>query len=419
MQGNLVGKYVKTPEGATVFTYDETWVKEGFPISQSLPLITAPYKGDKARAYFENLLPDLKEVRESIAAKVHANSSDHFDLLMAIGYDCVGALLFTDQKNSENLKDKPPTGTPLTNKEIGEIIRNLKSQPLGMESDIEDFRISLAGVQEKTALLWWGGKWQRPIGVSPTTHIIKPSMKFETHGLDMRTSVHNEYFCMKLCKEFGLDVADVDIEDFDGELVLVVERFDRLIKEDIIYRKPQEDMCQALGYFSNKKYQSDKGPGVKEFVSILETSVKRQEDLETLFKSLVVFFVIGAIDGHAKNYSIGYVKEGHQLAPLYDILSIFPALNEKEIGVGKYKMALSVGSSNHYGVKRILRRHFLETAKDCQIADDRANEIIDEVLTSIKSEAWNNIEYSEHFDQSIKDQIVNGINIVSQKLRAK
>ena len=64
LQGNLVGEYVKTSEGATVFQYSETWVKEGFPISQSLPLITTPYKGDKARAYFENLLPDLKEVRE-------------------------------------------------------------------------------------------------------------------------------------------------------------------------------------------------------------------------------------------------------------------------------------------------------------------------------------------------------------------
>ena len=175
-------------------------------------------------------------------------------------------------------------------------------------------------------------------------------------------------------------------------------------------------MCQALGYFSNRKYQSDNGPSIKEFVSILETSVKRQEDLETLFKSLVVFFAIGAIDGHAKNYSVQYVKEGHQLAPLYDILSIFPALNEKKIGIGKYKMALSVGNSNHYTVKRIHRRHFLETAKYCQITENHANEIIDEVITSINDEVWNNIDYSEHFDQSIKEQIVSGTKIVSQRL---
>jgi serine/threonine-protein kinase HipA len=417
LQGNLVGEYIKNRDGATEFIYDKTWVREGFPISQTLPLITSPYKGDKVKAYFENLLPDLKEVRESIATRIQANSSDHFDLLQAIGHDCVGALLFIDREDSKILKNKAPTGTPLSDKEIGNMIRNLKSRPLGMEHDLVDFRISLAGVQEKTALLKWGNKWQRPLGVTPTTHIIKPPMKFETNGLDMRTSVHNEYFCMKLCNEFGLNVASVAMENFNGELVLVVERFDRIIKEDAIYRKSQEDMCQALGYFSNKKYQSDKGPGIKEFVSILETSVNRQKDLETMFKSLIVFFVIGAIDGHAKNYSIEYVKEGHQLAPLYDILSIFPALNKKDITIGKYKMALSVGKSNHYTAKRIYRKHFLETAKFCQIAEERANEIIDEVLLSISNEIWNDINYSKKFDLSIKNKIVNGIKILSEKLR--
>jgi serine/threonine-protein kinase HipA len=416
LQGNLVGEYVKTPAGSTVFTYDKTWTREGFPVSQSLPLITSPYKGDKPRAYFENLLPDLMEVREFVAAKVHANSSDHFDLLMAIGHDCVGSLLITDKEDPECFKDKTPTGTPLSDKQIGETIRNLKSQPLGMEYDIEDFRISLAGVQEKTALLYWENKWQRPIGVTPTTHIIKPAMKFETSDLDMTTSVHNEYFCMKICKEFGVNVANVDIENFDGEIVLVVERFDRLIKKNIIYRKPQEDMCQALGYFSNRKYQSEKGPSVKDFVSVLETSVRRQEDLETLFKSLLVFFVLGAIDGHAKNYSIQYVKEGHQLAPLYDILSIFPALSVKEIGIGKYKMALSVGKSNHYTAKRIQRRHFIETAKFCQIAEDRADEIINDVKSSIVNEIWKDIDYSDKFDHIIKDRIVDGMKIVFHKL---
>ncbi len=419
LQGNLVGEYVKTPEGATVFKYDATWVKEGFPISQSLPLVTTPYKSDKARAYFENLLPDLKEIRESIAAKVKANSADHFDLLMAIGNDCVGALLFADPKNDKTFGEKSPSGTPLTSKDIGTLIRNLKTQPLGMVSEVGDFRISLAGVQEKTALLKWDGKWQRPIGTTPTTHILKPSMRFETHGLDMRTSVHNEYFCMKLCKELGLNVAEVDIENFNGELVLVVERFDRFIKEDVIFRKPLEDMCQALGYFSHKKYQSDQGPGVKDFVSILKMSVNRQKDLETLFKSLVIFFVIGAIDGHAKNYSIETTQKGHQLAPLYDILSIFPALTKKEMRLGKYKMALSVGKSNHYTAKRIYRRHFLETAKFCQITEDRANEIMDRVLALINEKIWEKIDYSKYFDRKIKNQIVDGMKIVSPRLYAK
>ena len=417
LQGDLVGKYTKGPQGLTSFSYNHAWVQSGFPISQILPLRTVPYKGENVRTWFENLLPDLKEERELIAAKLAADSSRPFDLLAKIGRDCVGALLFAriDEKNLE-FKDKAPQGTVLTDSEIGEMIRNLKSWPLGMKINLEDFRISLAGVQQKTALLFWKNKWQRPIGITPTTHIIKPPISFKMGGYSFKSSVHNEYFCMKLCRKLGLNVANVDLKNFDGELVLAVERFDRYIEDGIIYRKHQEDMCQALGYFSNQKYQSDQGPNIKDFVSVLETSLKRKEDLETLFKSLVTYYALGAIDGHAKNYSLEYAKTGHQLTPLYDILSIFPALTIKEISAAKYKMALSLGNSNHYRANKIARRHFLETAKICQITEKRGAQIIDHILEQLKSEVWKTITYSDLFDSKVKDKIVRGIKIISQRL---
>ena len=292
-------------------------------------------------------------------------------------------------------------------------MQNLYQNPLGTG---EDFRISLAGVQKKTALLKWKGTWQIPLGDTPTTHIIKPAMGKMANGLDMSSSVHNEYFCMKLCSELGLDVAQVDLENFAGEIVLVVTRFDRVIEEGNICRKPQEDMCQALGYFSNKKYQADGGPSVEDLVSILQTSVSRQVDLETLFRSLVVFFVLGGVDGHGKNYSIQYVRQGHKLAPLYDILSIFSTLEKEKIIHGKYKMAMGIGKSNHYRADKVKRKHFLESAEICQVPPKRAEEVIDEVLSCIKDSVWNKISYSKYFDQKIKRKIVSGIKIVSSKL---
>ena len=420
IQGHLVGEYTKSPNGSTEFRYDKLWVKRGFAISQSLPLVTTAYKGNSSRAYFENLLPDLKEVRESIAAKVKATSSDHFDLISALGHDCIGALIFLDKSldiDIKSIKDNTPKGDKLTDKEIKDMILNLKSQPLGLSSELSEFRISLAGVQEKTALLYWKGSWQRPIGMTPTTHIIKPAMKYETGGLDMSTSVHNEYFCMKVCEAFGLETAQVDIEKFDDEVVLVVDRFDRVMKNNIIYRRPQEDMCQALGYFSERKYQADGGPTIKDLVSVLQTSVERQKDLESLFKSLLVYYILGAIDGHAKNYSIRYVESGYQLAPLYDILSIYPALTVKEIKIGKYKMAFSIGNSNHYASKRIYRKHFIETAKFCQISAHRSEEIIDSTLLSVKKKVWETIELSDHLDLKVRDKIISGILINARKLQ--
>jgi serine/threonine-protein kinase HipA len=58
-------------------------------------------------------------------------------------------------------KRKKIEATPLTNTEIAAILRNYKTLPLGMSKE-QDFRISIAGVQEKTALLWHSGQWQRP-----------------------------------------------------------------------------------------------------------------------------------------------------------------------------------------------------------------------------------------------------------------
>lgn len=416
IQGNIIGHYTKSSSGATSFRYTQSWVDHGLQISQSFPLVTTAYSGDRVAVYFENLLPDLLEVRRCIASKVGALSANHFDLLNSIGDDCVGSLRFIEDESEQNPNDMPPIMRKLSDKEIGNKIRNLKSEPLGLEKERDDFRISLAGVQEKTALLYWKGKWSMPLGATPTTHIIKPPMKYETGGLDMSTSVHNEYFCMKLCKAFGLPTAEVDIVDFDGEVILSVERFDRYVKNGIIYRKTQEDMCQALGYFSNEKYQCDGGPKIEEFIKVFSTSTNRENDLKTFFKSLVVYFILGGIDGHAKNYSISYGRDGHQMTPMYDVLSIFPALSEKDIKVGKFKMALSVGDKGHYLVKRIARRHFLETAKICQLSTEVANSIIDEVMECISNEIWNKIKLSSLFDNIIKDKIIDGLKIISKKL---
>ena len=116
LQKTLVGEYLKNPDGSTVFTYDPSWVREGFAISHSLPLTTTPYKGDIVEAYFDNLLPDQKELREVIASRVKANSSGIFDLLMAIGQDCVGGLRFVRTK--EFASSTSPRGRPLSKREI-------------------------------------------------------------------------------------------------------------------------------------------------------------------------------------------------------------------------------------------------------------------------------------------------------------
>lgn len=121
----------------------------------------------------------------------------------------------------------------------------------------KDFRLSLAGAQQKIALAYFDGNWFVPKGNAPSTHIIKPTRK------DFPDIAQNEYLCMQIAKIFH-DAAPSSLLDFCGKIVFCVKRFDRIQSENAIKRVHQEDMCQALGIMDDKKYQADGGPSIKD-----------------------------------------------------------------------------------------------------------------------------------------------------------
>ena len=140
-----------------------------------------------------------------------------------------------------------------------------------MTDNEKDFRISIAGAQEKTALLYYQKKWCRPLGMTPTSHIFKLPIGFIQHqNMDLSDSCENEYLCLEIARAFGLPVANTRIENFLDVKVLIVERFDRQWSSDKTWlmRLPQEDLCQALGYSPNLKYEADGGPGIAEIYKI-------------------------------------------------------------------------------------------------------------------------------------------------------
>ncbi|UFW71302.1 HipA domain-containing protein [Bradyrhizobium sp. WU425] len=128
---------------------------------------------------------------------------------------------------------------------IAPLLGDLASALLELGED-EDFRISIAGAQEKTALLFWKGRWYKPLATTATTHILKPRIDRLPNGLNLSYSVENEFFC-QLTAALGLPSAAIAIEEFEGNRVLVVERFDRRWTGDNRpLHLPQEDCCQAL-----------------------------------------------------------------------------------------------------------------------------------------------------------------------------
>jgi len=264
-------------------------------------------------------------------------------------------------------------------------LRDVVAPRAGPRDDEEPLRISIAGAQEKTALTRHAGRWCRPRETTPSTHIFKLPLGLVGHRLaDMRTSVENEWLCAELLREFGLPVAACEIARFGSQKALIVERFDRRFAEAGYWlRLPQEDFCQATGTPAHRKYEADGGPSLLAIARILQNSESRNEDLRTLLVSQLLFWLLAAPDGHAKNFSIHLLPGGrYRLTPLYDVLSGWPMVGSgpNQYPYEKMKLAMALRGRNvHYRVREIQRRHFVETARLCGFDEDM-DALIDNVL---------------------------------------
>lgn len=377
-----VGAYTRAASGATAFRYDAAWLssERAFPISLSMPLSDRAWVGEMATSYFDGLLPDDQVIREKIAAREHAESAGTFDLLAVIGRDCVGALRLVpegEDPGNPRLMNYRPVG----DKEIGKRISSLGRVPLGIhtgdESGEDDFRISIAGVQEKTAFLRIGSQWHLPLGPTPTSHIFKPAMMLGPNGADFSDTPWNEWLCLNICQAFGLEAAQAEVLIFDDKPVIVIERFDRHWLDDVLYRLPQEDLCQALSVPPSRKYQNDGGPSVLDVLAFLNGAVVPREDRLKFVKAQILFWLLAAVDGHAKNFSIFLAPGGYSLTPVYDVMSAAPYL---ELSPHKIKLAMSVGNNRHYRVKGVLPRHFYQTALKAGIQSEDIDEIFSDLV---------------------------------------
>ena len=385
MNGEPVGEWRRSATGTQEFQYAKAWLTAAAarPLSLSLPLHTPPYRKGVVE-FFDNLLPDNRAIRERIQRRFDTASTGAFDLLQEIGRDCVGALqLLPEDHPLVNVRKI--TGERLTTGAVAKVLASSLSAGFGRGEKVDDdFRISLAGAQEKTALLWHKGDWHRPTGSTPTTHILKLPMGGNPQGIDLSTSVENEWLCAQIVRAYGIPVADCNVETFGEQKTLVVERFDRRLSADgkWFMRLPQEDFCQATATSPALKYENDGGPGIEKIMELLLGSATAAADRRDFMRTQLVFWLLAAIDGHAKNFSIFLQAGGaYRLTPRYDILSAHPMLGHGrgKLSPHKIRMAMAVrGKNRHYRWKEISARHWLETAKRCGLSEMKS--IMDEVI---------------------------------------
>jgi serine/threonine-protein kinase HipA len=412
LNGRLVGVLRRESTGAVDFRYDPDWLTwdDAFAVSLSMPLREDRYIGAPVINVFDNLLPDSEAIRKRVAERVGADGTDAYSLLTALGHDCVGALQFL----LEGIDPGPTGGTdgqPVDEQTIADLINNLAAAPLGMGED-DDFRISIAGAQEKTALLQKDGRWFKPTGTAATTHILKPQIGQLPNGIDLSNSVENEYLCLKLLEALGVPVAAVEIADFGERRTLIVERFDRRwTKDGRLIRLPQEDCCQALSVPPTRKYQSDGGPDLREILELLKGSDTPDDDIATFLRANIIFWLLGATDGHAKNFSIFLTSGGrYRMTPLYDVLSAQPSLDAGQTQRKKFKLAMSVGKKRHYALNDIVPRHFVQTAEIAGIGSSMIRTLFADIAASALSQTSAVIDALPHgFPQDMTESIYNGV----------
>ncbi len=392
MNGERVGEWTTLRTGTPVFRYEPSWTQSpsARALSLSLPITAdGELRGAAVDHYFDNLLPDSSEIRRRLRTRFQTRSTDAFDLLSAIGRDCVGAVQLLPP-------DQTPEGwnriaaEPLNDAGVEATLREVTlATPLGAEEQ-DEFRISLAGAQEKTALLRMSGKWFRPTGATPTTHILKlPLGVVGNFQGDFSDSVENEWLCGQLLRELGLPVAESEIARFGEQRALVVTRFDRRwngttageverrsfkpTRRTWIVRLPQEDFCQASGLPPTQRYESEGGPSIQSSLGILAGSAYSDQDRTTFLLAQLSFWLLAAIDGHGKNFSIFHQRAGsYGLTPLYDVLSAWPVIGHgrNELPLERAKLAMAIrGRRPHYRIDEITGRHWRELAERVAVAD--------------------------------------------------
>lgn len=394
INGQLMGHWTVSPAGESLLHYDSDWLKheQARPLSLSMPfrLGNTPTHGQVIDNYFDNLLPDSDQIRRRLAQHYRAPSTNAYDLLAQIGRDCVGAIqLLANDELPQNIERID--GQAMTESDVAQLLRRVSNQGLSFvnfDDAPRDLRLSIAGAQEKTALLWHENQWVLPQGSTPTTHIMKLPLGHigNDRRLDMTNSVENEWLCLRILRAFGLEVPKAAILQFEDQRVLTIERFDRQLDTSGRWwlRLPQEDFCQVTGTPSHLKYESDGGPGIETISQWLQNADQSQKDVTNFLKAQVIFWMLAATDGHAKNFSIQLLQGGrYQSTPFYDVLSAWPVIGTtaSKIAWQKVKLAMSVkGKNRHYKLVDIRHEHFVAMGKRAGLGEAMES-IIQDIIT--------------------------------------
>ena len=366
-----------------VFSYDETYLssQSARAISLSLPLTKKDFDTDATKTFFDGLLPE-GFTRQCVADSIHASSEDYISIIRELGSECLGAIQIIDE-------DRPSAKTDYTALTVEEI-KELAKEGAGKSAEIVvKSHLSLTGASGKVGLYYddTSGKWYKPQGLAPSTHIVKQS------HVRYKNIVLNEQLCLLAAQKLGIEIPECFIlqaqagKDRDEDVLFATRRFDRIFDKDsgmveglrIPYRLHQEDFAQALGIKSADKYENAGQEYLRKMFELLQKySSNPIEDSLKLWRRAVFNCIIGNTDNHIKNSSLIYSKDlsSIRLAPFYDVVctKVYESSTDE----------MSVSINGKQNINQITRDDLEQEAKNCGLGSKATMKIYDEVHSGIK-----------------------------------
>jgi serine/threonine-protein kinase HipA len=351
--------------GEAELRYDAAWkVSEaGRPLSLSLPFGVGerPLRGERVHHYFDNLLPDSMPIRRRIAAAFAHRVRSTRSICSRRSGATAWARCNCSTKTKRPSRRAASTARRSTRPTSNGCCSTAGALPARQRRDDEPLRISLAGARENRA-----APSRRPLarrGATPTTHILKLPLGLIGHRRSISIPRWRTSGCVSLLAAYGLPVSSARIATFGAQKVLAVERFDRAVSRTGALLPAAGGFLPGARRCAAFQVRNRRRPGVREIADPAASVATGRADIDTFLAAQIVW-MMAAPDGHAKNFSLRLLPGGRfQLAPLYDVMSIWPVAGDggNQWSWHKASLAMAVwGKSRHYrmrDVKRAFQRH--------------------------------------------------------------
>jgi serine/threonine-protein kinase HipA len=299
--GNFVAQLRRVDQGIQ-FNY----LPNAVAVATTLPVSDVPvtYLAGAVPPFFAGLLPEGRRLT-ALRNQVKTSSDDELSLLLVVGRDVVG-----------DVQVVPEGETPSESEALVTVKSSFAevrfSEVLGAAGNVD--RSGIPGFQDKAS----ARMISVPVARASRRYILKVDPP------EFPLVVQNEFYFIELAKSAGIPTVEAEIvTDADGQLGLLVRRFDRTTGDDgSVVSLACEDACQLLNLWPADKYNVTSEIVTKSVVEVCPAAPVAARDV---FRQFCFAWLTGNGDVHAKNISVLATRQGEwRVSPAYDLPSTLP-----------------------------------------------------------------------------------------------